>query len=353
MRLLKSLNKEYENKRIMSEFPHYDDKYQLEQANRRIDKLIREKMNFERKRILEIGCGGGYTIYQIAQRYNCEAVGVDIYSSPIWTRNVCNNLTYKCVDLSIENPFREEEFDYIISYVAWEHIKHPFEVLQQATKILKKDGIFYLYANLYRSAIASHLYRCIYFPFPHLLFEDDMVIKYALKHGTERWFIDAFYHLNKLTYAQYKEYFNLLELDVEEESKAIRNLDWEFYYRFEDKLGCYPISDLELDFFGVYLRKTSTTVIRKQIECRGVKVELSDRDSIGKVIQLSCEASGDNLKFAWYIFRNGLRIDTIWYRTDSTLEYVPKESGEYHIRLFVKDRSEKIKIFESERIRIE
>jgi hypothetical protein len=59
-------------------------------------------------------------------------------------------------------------------------MKNPYAMLHQAEKILKKGGLFYIHANQYRSAIASHLYRQIYFPWPHLIFEDDIVIKFAL-----------------------------------------------------------------------------------------------------------------------------------------------------------------------------
>lgn len=352
MKLFKQLNKEYENKKVLENFPQYDDAYQLSQADRRIDSLI-EKMDFNGKRVLEIGCGGGYTIYRIAQRFDCEAVGIDIYHSPVWDRNTQPNLSYQCVDLGEENPFAEEEFDYIISYVAWEHMKHPFEVLQQATKLLKRvedGGKFFLSANLYRSAIASHLYRTIYFPWPHLLFEDEIVIEYALKNGTEKWFVDAFYHLNKLTYAQYKEYFNTLNLDIESEYKTIRRIDYDFYNRFEDKLGYYPISDLELDFFGVYLLKKAPTVIRRHLTIKEVTYKVETIEENEQAIKFICEATGCDLEYAWYIFKDGDKIDTVWYKKENCLTYVPSMSGEYYVIAFVKDKQGLIKNIKSELI---
>jgi len=258
MELMRSLNKEYESKKIMSTFVEYSDEYQMKQANKRIDGLLKLGIEFNNKKALEIGCGGGYVSYQLAQRFNCRVMGIDIYQSDVWERLFHSNLQYCVADLSKSNPFQNEEFDIIISYVAWEHIQQPFEVLQQAYNLLKQDGLFFIKANQYCSAIASHLYRHIYFPFPHLLFDEDTVISFALEQGAEQWFIDAFFHLNKLTFAQYKEFFEILGLTILDEKKSIRKLDREFYERFEDKLGFYPIHDLQLDFFSVLMQKIGT-----------------------------------------------------------------------------------------------
>ncbi|MCL1976332.1 MAG: methyltransferase domain-containing protein [Firmicutes bacterium] len=262
--LLKLLNEEYKNKKVVKNPPQqYDDSFKISEANQMID-FLSQKMSFTGVKILEIGCGGGYTSYQIAKRFNCKIVGVDIYEDAAWQRNVHKNVQYKCVDLGVNNPFNEEEFDIIISIVAWEHMKHPFEILQQATKVLKRGGSFFIRANQYRSAIAHHLYRQIYFPYPHLLFDDELVIDFAVQNGAERWYAEAFYYINKLTYPHYKEYFKLLKLDIIEESMTNRPLDYDFYQRFNDKLGLYPINDLELDFFNVLLKKTINVPILKR-----------------------------------------------------------------------------------------
>lgn len=252
--LLRSLNKEYESKKFMSFFTQYDQKSQLEQAASRIDELSTQ-IDFSGKKILEIGCGRGHVAYQLANKFDCTVVGLEVYPRPEWEGLQNPNLKFMHLDLGLENPFGEGEFDIILSFVVWEHIRHPRTVLWQAAKILKEGGFFYLSANLYRSAVASHLYRQIHFPFPHLLFDDEIVTEFALENGVAQHSIDAFYHVNKLVYAQYKEYFRELNLEIISEKKSIRKLDMDLYKRFEDKLGLYPIADLELDFFHVLLKK--------------------------------------------------------------------------------------------------
>lgn len=50
----------------------------------------------------------------------------------------------------------------------------------------------------------------------------------------------------------------------------------------------------------------------------------------------------DGELFAWYILQNNERIDTIWYRPESFLEYTFEEPGIYHIKYFVKNEHSKV-----------
>ena len=79
--LMRVLNNEYESKKVVASFTEYTDEYQLKQANYRIDTLSNQ-IDFEGKHILEIGCGGGYVSHQLAKRYDCTVVGIDIYMPP-------------------------------------------------------------------------------------------------------------------------------------------------------------------------------------------------------------------------------------------------------------------------------
>ena len=255
--LMRQLNKEFETKKFMTEFTEYDEGSQLKQASHRIDGLS-SKINFDGKKILEIGCGRGHVAYQLVNKFDCEVIGLEVYPRPEWENLLHPKLRFMHLDMGLENPF-EEEFDVILSFTVWEHIRHPRTVMQEAVKALKNGGLFYMSANLYRSAVASHLYRNIYFPFPQLLFDDEIVREFALENGVTQHNFDSFYYLNKLTYAQYKEYFSELNLHILSEQKTIRKLDIDFYDRFEDKLGLYPKHDLELDFFYVLLKKMGGT----------------------------------------------------------------------------------------------
>ena len=256
--LLIKLNEEWKDHPFQPSAPVYSYDEQIRTAERRYEAL-KKKVILSGKRILEIGGGAGYTAYVIARENpDSEVVCIDIYRNDQWSYwedlNM-GNFELKVADLTYENPFNPEEFDLIVSYVAWEHMRHPYEVMKKAASVLKTEGIFFLYANLYRGPNASHLYRTIFFPWPHLLFDDSIVKQYALDHGEEEGFIEKFYNVNKLTFAEYKEYFRILNLKILEQNRSIYKIDKGFYERFYDKLSLYPIFDLETKFFSVLLQK--------------------------------------------------------------------------------------------------
>jgi cyclopropane fatty-acyl-phospholipid synthase-like methyltransferase len=259
--LFEQLNEEYREKKIQTKFPQPDPEYQLKTAGARLAALAK-LVPLAEKRVLEVGCGQGYVSSLLASEYNCSVVGVDIVRNSSWDllKSKSPSLEYLVLDLSSNNIFEAGSFDLIVSFVAWEHIIHPFTMLKECSKILKSSGAIYIYANLYRAPNASHRYRHIFFPFPHLLFNDEIFAEYFLKHtGKSR----TPSRLNKLTYCHYKEYFRILNLKIEFERLHKIPLDKDFYNRFKDKLELYPVFDLETAFFTVLLRKDSSGLNQK------------------------------------------------------------------------------------------
>jgi cyclopropane fatty-acyl-phospholipid synthase-like methyltransferase len=253
--LFEQLNEEYISKPIKNSFPESDPDSEFKYARSRLFSL-NKLLPLEGKRILEVGCGRGYVSKVLATEYKCSVVGVDIRERDQWNvlQSESPNLEYRVLDLSNENPFDIESFDLIISFAVWEHIIHPFTMLKECCKILKPSGAIYMIANLYRAPNASHRYREVFFPFPHLLFEDEVFSEYYMKHIGKSMQPSR---LNKLTYAQYKEYFKILNLRIEHERLRRTPLDKAFYERFKDKLEPYPVFDLELEFFTVLLQKVN------------------------------------------------------------------------------------------------
>ena len=61
--------------------------------------------------------------------------------------------------------------------------------------------------------------------------------------------------VNKLTWDQYERYFNAVGFKIKMLRFSEREIDEEFYKRFEDILGRYPRWDLTKDFFNVVVEK--------------------------------------------------------------------------------------------------
>ncbi len=303
--------------------------------------------------MLEVGCGGGYVSYCLAEHYNCDVTGIDIYESEHWEDLKHNNLKFKAVDLSVANPFEDNSFDLVVSYVAWEHMRHPFKVLQECTKIIKtKQGNMFISANLYRSPIASHLYRHIFFPWPHLIFDDEIIVEYALSQGVEQWWIDAFYYVNKLTYSEYKEYFKILNLKIINEKLNYSKFDKEFYNRFEDKLGLYPIYDLEINFFNVLLSKQAEIKEYKRLNIEEVKLNLIIDSENNKKLRADCISSDESISYAFYLYKDDKIVEKKMYTSNSYTTFNINEKGFYYIKAFIKDLNNNKTSAVSEKIEI-
>lgn len=261
--LFEQLNEEYKPKPLKTLFPQYDPDSQLKIARSRIATL-NKLVSLKGARILVIGCGLGYLSYVLASECNCRVIGIDLRKRADWDllKTKSPNLDYQAVDLSSENPFDMESFDLIVSFWTWEHVIHPFTLLRECCKVLKPSAAIYIDAQLYRGPSGSHKYREVFFPFPHLLFEEEVFSEYYVKH-TEKGMTSAW--LNKLTYSQYKEYFRILNLRIEHEELVKIPLDKDFYNRFKDKLERYPIFDLELDCFRVLLRKPEQSALQEAL----------------------------------------------------------------------------------------
>src|SRR5205814_8976577 len=59
-------------------------------------------------------------------------------------------------------------------------------LLQETYNVLKPGGLALIRANLYAGPMASHRYRHVFFPWPHLLFPDDVISDWFEKNGQPR-----------------------------------------------------------------------------------------------------------------------------------------------------------------------
>jgi SAM-dependent methyltransferase len=213
----------------------------------RARKLAKE-FELEGKSVLEIGCGRGEVAHALAADHGCRVVAIDIKRRAEWAE--ANGVEFLVADLADGAPSKLDAFDFVFSSAVWEHVRHPYTMLKEAKKLLAPDGVFRLSANLYRGPQASHRYREVFFPWPHLLFEDDVFEDFyrhiGMRPARPAW-------VNRLTAAEYQRYFDLLGLCVQKLWYSITPLDREFYQRFEDRLSRYPIFDLERDFIHVVL----------------------------------------------------------------------------------------------------
>lgn len=249
LELFKQLNREYAKQRAHK--PRDNTSAAVEERGLRRAKWLDRKFGLAGKRCLEVGTGRGEVIRAIAAHYDAEAVGVDVERHATWDVSLPEKARLVLHDVSSEPSDDLGRFDLIFSFSVWEHIKKPYEALAAVKRLLAKGGDFYLSANLYRGSQASHRYRDVFFPWPHLLFSDEVFEAFYLDKGKPArrpaW-------VNRLSAAEYLAYFAALGFSVIDCSYSTLKWDDAFYRRFEDVLGRYPRADLERDFINVHLR---------------------------------------------------------------------------------------------------
>lgn len=249
--LLESLNEEYRSKPLVEEPPEYDQASREDRARRRLLD-IHTTVGLAGKRVLELGCGGGFEVWYLSHHFGADAWGVDVSERGGWSTLADDRTHFVCADIGEESPFKTDMFDRIISFSVLEHVVHPYSVLKELYRILAPGGLACLSANLHRGPRASHLYRELFFPFPHLLFGDEVISAYREKHngrsGGSAW-------VNRLTWAEYENYFRSIGFTMHSLRFSETPLDEAFYERFDNILGRYPKWDLTKDFFHTVLEK--------------------------------------------------------------------------------------------------
>lgn len=252
--LFRKLNEEYREKPVVPAPRAHATSYTSGIGAKRAEMLER-KIGISGLRVLELGCGDGMLSRVLATDCGCEVVGVDIQPYESWTRPVEGKLTQLVHDVTTADNGTLGTFDRVVSFAVMEHVVHPTGALQAIYDMLRPGGKAYIYANLYRGAKASHRYREVFFPWPHLLFEQPVWRAFYLDLMGEP--LQAAW-VNKLTYDQYLGIAGRIGFTVKEHFPSAPYFDEEFYRRFEYRLAAYPKFDLMHDFIHLVLEKPRT-----------------------------------------------------------------------------------------------
>jgi SAM-dependent methyltransferase len=293
------LNEEYASKPLVPTPPRYDADTLLRLGRRRASELDAAHQ-IRGKRVLEIGCGYGETARALASELGCTMVAVDIspYLPEKWAEfNDCG-VDFRLFDVTKEDPSLLGKFDFIYSNGTLEHVEHPFALLSALLELIPAGGRMHFNMGLHRGTIGSHLYRDVFFPWPHLLFTESTFERFYERTGRPAqrpcW-------INHITAAQWLEMFDVLGLHPAKVWYLVRPLDRSFYDRFENVLNRYPTYDLERDLMYIDLvkphehellslidakRSVGTTLGERRIEALQNEVVRVERIAVARLDQL-------------------------------------------------------------------
>ncbi|GEM_PF-3714487 len=200
--------------------------WQYKRAEFLYNSFYQHFVNFQGKKILDLGCGvGGKVIFYAEKIPSSSYVGVDIdgaslkYAKLLAQKRGVKNLQFKkCEENSL--PFPSSFFDIVICEETLEHVENPLAVLKEVKRVLKPGGYFLcIIGPLYYSKNGHHLFPYINIPWVHLLFPTKTIkeaIKYMPPWGhilfPEK-VIETFLTLNRWNYEKYKRAFYSLKME--------------------------------------------------------------------------------------------------------------------------------------------
>jgi ubiquinone/menaquinone biosynthesis C-methylase UbiE len=106
-------------------------------VERKKAKFIIKQLFFEKnKNILDIGCGDGYVLEKLHE----NSIGLDVSFTAI--KNLKKRLVNKKVVIGDAEylPFKKNSFYEIICSELLEHVENPEKVLQEISRVIKRDG---------------------------------------------------------------------------------------------------------------------------------------------------------------------------------------------------------------------
>jgi len=134
--------------------------------------------------ILDLGCGYGGLSAALAERGGLRVTGVDlnlrgltVAHRHIQAKQEPDNPPHFVLADAEKLPFTAEKFDLIYTIATMEHFDRPRHVLQECSRVLRKDGRLYIHFSPYYAFMGAHLFDFIHIPWCHLLFSEKTLLR--------------------------------------------------------------------------------------------------------------------------------------------------------------------------------
>jgi SAM-dependent methyltransferase len=137
----------------------------------------------KKKLVLDIGTGLGGKLPFYIESGARTVIGIDINEQCVKLAKEfiqsmdLSKVVFLLVADAAALPFSDNIFDAIVSINTFEHIERVEEALHESYRVLKPDGISFVFLPPYYSPWGPHLELWIHFPWPHLIFSERTLMK--------------------------------------------------------------------------------------------------------------------------------------------------------------------------------
>ncbi|PGZ95350.1 hypothetical protein COE51_20600 [Bacillus pseudomycoides] len=87
----------------------------------------------------------------------------------------------------------------------------------------------------------------------------------------------------------------------------------------------------------------------EDVKIKEAKIEKSDKSTL----KVTTKATGDNLNYAYYVYKDDQVIEKTKYDSNSSFTYAAKEPGTYYARAYVKDGNGERVALNTDKIKVE
>lgn len=114
----------------------------------------------DKQKVLDLGCGDGNLLLSLRRRYpNSQLTGIDLSKARCEKlRSSKNNIRVICSDVTDIKSLKSNTFDIIISNQVIEHVTDDNKAVEEAYRLLKKKGVFYV-SSVIKKKYGVYIYR--------------------------------------------------------------------------------------------------------------------------------------------------------------------------------------------------
>jgi len=161
-------------------------------------KLFAPHVSFEGKTVLDLGCNRGYLLHSFSQHEKFEGIGADLVSYYLKDARRDYGDRFRFIETTPTTiPLPGSSVDVVYTIDTIEHLSRPKELFAEVYRVMKPGGVFLIHYNPWLNPHGSHLEDIITFPWPHVFFSMDTLLRVAARLYESPHYDTACYFLDK------------------------------------------------------------------------------------------------------------------------------------------------------------